>query len=104
MTAVEYLREDMNDGRRTEAQLRSWFVEVTSDNEIYDELTDGLSAFLGRFGKRPITKTRISVNKDIFAVYHDDGEELLNRAISDLVIAVAKRLPQGERDRVRAAI
>lgn len=103
MTASEYLDGSPRDGRRTEAQLDQWFVEVPEDDELHAELYAGLVAFLDRYGKIPSTKARISVSADLYLADDEpDGEA--DAAIVDLILKVAKKLPKQELARLRAAL
>lgn len=105
MTAAEYLDDSPRDGRRTEKQLSQWFVEVPVHTELHAELYDGLVAFLARYGKTPSTKARISVQTDLHEGYADqDSVDNSDSAIVDLMLLVAKKLPQNELSRLRNAL
>jgi hypothetical protein len=104
MTAEEYVNDDPRDGRRTERQLAQWFTEVPEDDALYEELTEALTSLLAEYGKAPSAKMRINVTTEFYEAHVADGDTPLDRTIADLMIAVAKRLPKAERDRVRAAL
>ncbi len=104
MNAQEYMNDDPRDGRRTEKQLAQWFTEVPKDSALYEDLTAGLTAFLAAYGKAPSTKMRINVTTVFYEAHIAEGKAPLDRTVADLMIAVAKRLPKAERDRVRAAL
>lgn len=58
----EYLKyADERDGRCTEAQLRQWFEKVDPDNDLYQELSTALFAFLTKYSKAPNAKWQINV-------------------------------------------
>lgn len=104
MTAEEYVNDDPRDGRRTERQLAQWFTEVPENDPLYEELTGGLTALLSEYGKAPSAKMRINVTTEFYEAHVAAGDTPLDRTVADLMIAVAKRLPQAERNRVRAAL
>jgi hypothetical protein len=104
MTAAEYFNDDPRDGRRTEKQLQTWFIEVERKDPLYDELMESLTVFLDKFGKPPCTAARINVTKEFYNA-NDASEEGQNgRVIADLLIAVGRSLSTDERARVRAAL
>ncbi|MBT2246262.1 hypothetical protein JQK15_22410 [Sphingobium sp. BHU LFT2] len=103
MTAAEYVDDDPRDGRRTERQLSQWFTEISEDAPLYEELAIGLTAMLAKHGKVPSAKMRINVSTEFYEIYSATGEPD-DRAITDLLIAVARRLPKIERERVRSAL
>jgi hypothetical protein len=104
MTAAEYVNDEPRDGRQTENKLGQWFTEVPEDEPLFEELSKALTAFLGTYGKAPSAKIRISVANKFYEEYRAQGDTSLDRILGDLMIAVAKRLPQIERERVRAAL
>lgn len=104
MTAEEYVNDDPRDGRRTERQLAQWFTEVPESDPLYEELTEGLTALLAEYGKAPSAKMRLNVITEFYEAQIAAGDTPLDRTVADLMIAVAKRLPQAERNRVRAAL
>ena len=59
-TYLEAADNDESDGRRTEAQLQTYFVDWGTS----DELNAALVSFLARFGKKPSTKARISILRE----------------------------------------
>ncbi len=75
------------DGRRTEAQLRKWFVRADPSSPTHAELTNGLSTFLSRFGKAPSTMMRINVLPEPL-----DETEDASAALLDLIVRVARTL------------
>ncbi|WP_375310953.1 hypothetical protein WHZ77_28195 [Bradyrhizobium sp. A5] len=63
MDAETYLEAGENnesDGRRTEAQLQTYFMDWGTS----DELNAALVSFLAKFGKKPSTKARINILRD----------------------------------------
>ena len=58
-TYLEAAEKNETDGRRTEAQLQSYFEDWGTS----DELNAALVSFLAKFGKKPSTKARISIRK-----------------------------------------
>jgi hypothetical protein len=100
LNADEYVAESQElDGRRTERQLNQWFVTVGETDPLFDELSEALREFLDKHGKVPSNLARINVARDTYEA--NDG---LDRAIADLMIAVARRLPAAEQKRLRAAL
>lgn len=87
-------------GRRTEAQLRQWFVTVDPKSELGEELSDALSDFLGQFDKAPSTKARINILNDVYR----DGRTDQNDAFIDLVLALAKMLPKKQVSRLKEGL
>ena len=75
------------DGRRTEAQLRQWFIPADPSSPIHAELTNALSAFLSQFGKAPSTLMRINVLPEPL-----DKAEVATTALLNLLVGVAKTL------------
>ncbi|WP_146226106.1 hypothetical protein [Phyllobacterium leguminum] len=104
MTAAEYVNDEPRNGRRTEKQLQSWFTQVPEDDELYEELSEALTAFLGQYGKPPSSAFRINVTNDYYQSRSADDSALDDRTIGDLLIAVAQRLSTAERVRLRAAL
>src|SRR6056297_2825518 len=60
LTPETYLSED-HDGRKTEAVLQKWFVEVGPGHPLHDDLWEALGAFLADYGKSPSKLARINV-------------------------------------------
>ena len=104
MTADEYVNDEPRDGRRTEKQLQTWFTQVEPADPLYDELSEGLMAFLDNYGKPPSTAMRINVTNEYYENRGDDSTTPSERAVADLLIAVGQRLAPAERARVRAAL
>ncbi len=105
MTAKEYVNDDPRDGRRTEKQLQSWFTTLSALDPLFEELSERLTGFLAQYGKPPSSAMRINVSNDFYAAYRDRGSDTSSdRTIADLLIAVAARLPNAERSRVRDAL
>lgn len=104
MTAEEYLDEEHLDGRQTEIRLSQWFTEVSEDDDLHEELYEGLTDFLAEYGKVPSSATRISVATELYDEHLEQGDTPFEQTVADLVIAVARRLPAAERDRVRATL
>jgi len=105
MTAEQYMDGQPRDGRKTELTLHEWFTPLPKKNDpIYKDLKNRLTAFLHNYGKAPCHDIRINVAKDFCArqLGSDDADE--NRTIADLIIAVSRKLPRVERERVRAEI
>ena len=67
---------DEADGRRTEAQLQSWFKVVDPSTSCHNDLYAALSSFLAEYGKTPSTKTRISVLRAIRSLTPSNTEYL----------------------------
>lgn len=94
-----------SDGRRTEAQLQSWFNVVDPATPLHDELSSMLVAFLAQYGKAPSTKMRINVARQrrrlsSDATLENDG----HAAVVSLMIAVAKTLPSQHFDNLRVQL
>ena len=88
LDAETYLAwSDRLDGRRTEAQLRQWFVPADRSSPTHADLTNALSAFLSQFGKAPSSMMRINVLPE-----PADKPEDASKALLDLLVAVAKTL------------
>ena len=104
MTAAEYVNDDPRDGRRTEKQLQSWFTPVPETDPLYEELSEGLTAFLDTYGKPPSSAMRINVTDDFYENRHAAVDTPSDRTIADLLIAVGQRLSAAERARVRVAL
>ncbi|GAA0675111.1 hypothetical protein FHT00_002927 [Sphingomonas insulae] len=104
MTAKEYVNEEHRDGRITERQLGQWFTQVPEGTPLHAELDQALRSFLERYGKVPSSLSRINVTANFYAEHVPGGDLPEDRMVADLLIAVARRLPQMERDRVRAAL
>ena len=105
MTAAEYLDDAPRDGRRTEKQLKEWFVEVPKDSDFHAELYAGLISFLDTHGKAPSTKARISVSVEEYEKRLDRKlPDPTDSAIVDLILLVASKLPQNELARLRGAL
>lgn len=104
MTAAEYINDDPRDGRRTEKQLQSWFTQVPETDPLYEELKEGLTTFLGGYGKPPSSAFRINVTNDFYQKRNGTEELPSERAIADLLIIVGQGLSPSERTRVRAGL
>jgi hypothetical protein len=86
-----------SDGRRTEAQLQTYFDVVNPENSLYAELNSALVAFLARYGKTPSTKARINVQRARRRLFLDNGlESEAGNPVVDLMVAVARTLPEGQ--------
>ncbi|RWP29078.1 hypothetical protein [Mesorhizobium sp.] len=103
MTAAEYLDDSPRNGRRTEKQLGQWFVEVSEDDELHDELYDGLVDLLDTYDKAPSTAARISILAEAYQNREDEPNEE-DSTIVDLILLVAKKLPRNELERLRKAL
>lgn len=101
LSAQDYIdKSNINDGRRTEAQLTQWFSLVDATSGMHAELSEALIAFLAKYGKTPSTKMRINVIKrlhDKITGSNDDAAKLL----VDLLVAVAKTLPKPDFAKLR---
>jgi len=104
MTAEEYINDDPRDGRRTEKQLQTWFNTIRENDPIYDDLSERLAAFLGRYGKPPSSAVRINVTNAFLEAREAPDDASVQRNIADLMIAVGRSLPTLERDRIKAAL
>lgn len=105
LDAESYLDpSDGKDGRRTEAQLRGWFTEVDPSSELYGELSSQLAAFLARYDKAPSTKTRINVLTSVYDEHYCTESDGDDRALVDLIVAVARRLPPYESKVLRESL
>jgi hypothetical protein len=62
-TYLEAVEDGGSDGRRTEAQLQSYFETITFMHPAIHELNSALVAFLAKFGKSPSTKARINIRR-----------------------------------------
>ena len=101
LNAVDYIKAAADrDGRRTEAQLRQWFSEVRPETALYEDLSAALVVFLAKYGKAPSTKMRINILKE----YVDGDEGDPNDAVVELMLAVARSLPQTHLDDLRARL
>lgn len=106
LSADEYLDGDGLDGRQTEHRLGQWFEEVGPDHILYEPLQTQLHDFLANYGKAPSTAMRINIPISV----HDESladpafAADSDRALTDLLIAVAHRLPHAERQRILAAL
>lgn len=103
LTAEQYVELSRKglDGRRTEAQLRQWYVELDPSSELHEELSAQLSAFLAEHGKAPSRKMRISIPKELRDEgpgYGGDGERAL---MLDLIVAFAESLRPSELEALR---
>lgn len=100
MTAEEYLNDEPLNGRRTESQLSQWFKIVDVNDDIYQELSTQLVAFLERFGKVPSKSMRINISRNSDLTL----EEKQTSAIVDLILAVAKSLPRSDVERLKRSL
>ena len=91
---VKLSKERRIDGRKTEVQLKNWFMEVDPSSDRYEQLSSALSAFLAKYGKTPSQKMRINVPKTLDGA-GQDGEK---SPIVDLIIAVANSLKPSQRE------
>jgi hypothetical protein len=84
------------DGRRTEAQLKTFFFTPNSANPLHAELNSALVVFLAKYGKTPSTMARINVARDMRRAFSNDKSEreIAASAVVDLMLAVAKTLPE----------
>jgi hypothetical protein len=85
-----------SDGRRTEAQLQSWFKVVGAETALHAELTSALVTFLSQYGKAPSTKARISVGRERRRLFLSGNEGGGTSDVVRLIVAVAKNLPEEE--------
>lgn len=103
MTAHEYLDDQPRNGRRTETQLQQWFQEVDEEDEMFDLLSGKLVALLGSYGKVPSTKFRINVMKNS-AEGMENRQAVAEKAVVDLIVAVAQTLSPENLSRLRKSI
>jgi hypothetical protein len=95
--AAIYLREaDEADGRRTEAQLQSWFSIAVEGNPLHSELYAELVGFLAKYGKTPSTKARINISLGIRRRFLDKPEYSGDDNLVRLLVAVATKLPEDQ--------
>lgn len=94
--AAAYLEEaEQADGRRTEAQLRSYFKVAGPEHPQHDELHAALVGFLAKYGKTPSTLARISIQRERRRLFSEEdraGDEDLVR----LLVAVSRKLPEAQ--------
>lgn len=84
------------DGRRTEAALKPWFVQVL-DGQRREELQEKLHAFLAEFGKQPSRAMRLSVLRDQeTSPARDQGGD-----VADALLTLYRELPQNTRQEFR---
>jgi hypothetical protein len=60
-TYMEAVEDGESDGRRTEAQLQSYFETIDFMHPSAQVLNSSLVAFLAKYGKMPSTKARINI-------------------------------------------
>jgi hypothetical protein len=94
--AATYLNSaEDTDGRRTEAQLQSFFKPVDAGSPLEAELNTALVAFLAKYGKTPSTKARVNVYR---AFRHVNSglvpENEVGDHVIELMVEVARRLPE----------
>src|SRR5437867_7352836 len=95
--AALYLKEaDQADGRRTEAQLQSYFSVVDAGNPLYAELHSALVSFLAKYGKTPSTKARINAQRPRRRLFLDKTEYAGDDDLVRLLVAVASKLPEAQ--------
>jgi hypothetical protein len=104
MSAESYVANDDLNGRETERQLGHWFTEVLKSDALHAELDEALRSFLSQYGKMPSSAARINVTNEFYENHATESGVAPDRMVGDLLIAVARRLPQSERQRVRAAL
>jgi len=94
-----------SDGRRTEAQLHSWFTVVNPATPLHDELSSMLVAFLAQYGKTPSTKMRINVMRERRLLSADTSPvDEAHAAVVTMMIAVAKTLPSKHFENFRSQL
>ena len=103
LTAEQYVELSGKglDGRRTEAQLRQWHMEVDPSSELHKELSAQLSAFLAEHGKAPSRKMRISIPKEFRGEGPGDGRDGERVLMLDLIVAFAESLRPSELETLR---
>ena len=94
---VELSKDGLLDGRKTEAQLKKWFIQVAPSTDRFEQLSSGLSAFLAEHGKVPSQKMRINIPKTLDNDSHDGA----SAALVDLIVAVAGSLQPSELETLR---
>ena len=95
--------EGSRDGRQTERVLGQWFTEVDPSSALGQELARGLAAFLGKWGRVPNARARISIpeHEEIPRSPQRRSEaELLSRIVSDEGIVGGRPRIRGTRMRV----
>jgi hypothetical protein len=93
--AETYLKSaEDTDGRRTEAQLQSFFEPVNPGGRLEETLNAALVAFLAKYGKVPSTKARINVHQDLPKNLDSNPESDVGDRVVDLMVAVARKLPE----------
>jgi hypothetical protein len=99
--AAAYLKEaDQVDGRRTEAQLQSFFSVATEGHPVHGnlhaKLHSALVSFLAKYGKTPSTKARISVKRGWEGRSTRQVEFAGDDNLVRLLVAVASKLPEAQ--------
>jgi hypothetical protein len=95
--AAIYLKEaDEADGRRTEAQLQSFFSVVEAENPLHAELHSELVSFLAKYGKTPSTKVRINIEVGIRRKLREKADYAGDDDLVRLLVAVASKLPEAQ--------
>lgn len=77
------------DGKVTEHQLRRWFVELPTEDELHATLVDGLTDLLARYSKTPSMLMRISVPRDFYERHLEPTD---SKALRELLRTVARSL------------
>ena len=103
LTAEQYVELSGKglDGRRTEAQLRQWHVQLDPSSDLHEELSAQLSAFLAEHGKAPSRKMRISIPRELRDERPQDGGDGEQVLMLDLIVAFAESLRPSELETLR---
>ncbi len=95
----------VRNGGNTEAHLRKWFDAVAEGSKLHARLATALNEFVAGFGKTPRAAIRIKVlRNDLNDLSDLEDKDAPQRAIVDLMIAVARTLPKKQLKRLRKAI
>lgn len=103
MTAEAYDPQTLN-GRETERQLSQWYKQLHPSDPFFAEIDQTLRDYLARYSKAPSSLYRINISNEQYAQMMRRTDVDDNGTLTDLLIAVSRRLPQQERDRLRAAL
>lgn len=90
--------EGRMDGRDTETTLQQWFEEEPEDTAVGRELHSQLAHFLGQFGKKKNSKTRINL---LAIPIESDPDNQLEMKVVELIDTVSKLLSPSSRAELR---
>ena len=101
LDAETYLRDSKElDGRNTEWILKDFFDEVEPNTQRFEDYRNELVHWLAQFGKTPRKKIRLMVLKPELR----EKDEVENRKILELLVAVAADLPAHQRQELKRSI